>query len=172
MQTLSIIGVGLIGGSVGLAARQSKMIGRIKGAGRSPEALERALAAGTVHETTLDAIEAVRDAALVILCIPVDQIAPAVLHIAPHCRPGTVITDTASTKAAIVSAVEGMMPANLHFVGGHPLAGSEKSGVEHADASLFQDRVTVLTRTPSTDSAALQKVTEVWRALDRKSVVE
>jgi len=161
--TLSIIGVGLIGGSIGLAARRGKLAARVRGVGRTADDIERALALGAIDEGAQSVEDAAWAAGLIVVATPVDQIASAVLLFAPRCRPGTIITDTGSTKAAIVGAVEDRMPPGVHFVGGHPLAGSEKSGVEHSDADLFRDRVTVLTPTARTDAVALDKVSEFWR---------
>jgi prephenate dehydrogenase len=98
----------------------------------------------------------------------VDDIARQVLTLAPACAPGTVVTDAGSTKVAIVAALEGRMPKGVAFVGGHPLAGSEKRGVRYANAELFRDRLTVLTPTPTTDSDALERCICFWQALDSR----
>jgi cyclohexadieny/prephenate dehydrogenase len=165
LDNIAIIGVGLIGGSIGLAARQRKVARHVGGVGRTKDAADKAVTSGAIDEACLSAKDAVSDANLVIFCTPVDQIASGILEVAKHCQPGTVITDTGSTKASIVRAVQGKMPENVHFVGGHPLAGSEKNGVEYADAALFRDRVTVVTRTEHTDDGALETVSEFWRLL-------
>src|SRR5207302_2104162 len=96
---------------------------------------------------------------------PVDRIAGQIIAAAPGCRPGTLLTDAGSTKAGIVRDVDGRLPAGVHFVGSHPLAGSEKRGPEHADAELFQDRLTIVTQTPRTAQAALERTAAFWRAL-------
>jgi prephenate dehydrogenase len=95
----------------------------------------------------------------------VDGIAGQVLAAAADCAAGTVLTDAGSTKATIVRAVDGRLPAGVAFVGSHPLAGSEKRGPAHADPDLFQDRLTVVTPTAATDPAALERVTAFWKAL-------
>src|SRR5947199_1214602 len=141
IETLTIVGVGLIGGSIGLAARRRGLAGRIIGAGRHQASLDRALAAGTIDEAFLDLAAAVQQSQLAVFCTPVDRIAEQVLAIAPGCAPGTLLTDAGSTKAAIVHEVEGRLPAGVAFVGSHPLAGSEKRGPEYADANLFQGRL-------------------------------
>jgi prephenate dehydrogenase len=163
--TLTIVGVGLIGGSLGLAARQRGVAGRVLGAGRQQATLERARHLGVIDEGFLDLTAAVRRADVAVFCTPVDHIAEQVVAAAPACGPGTLLTDAGSTKAAIVAAVEGRLPKGVAFVGSHPLAGSEKRGPEHADGCLFEGRVTVVTRTPRTDPAALERTVAFWRAL-------
>jgi prephenate dehydrogenase len=165
IKTLTIVGVGLIGGSIGLAAKRRGVAERIVGVGRRPDTLERALAAGAIDEGSPELGRSVRGAEMVVVCTPVNRIARDVLEAGPHCAAGTVITDAGSTKAGIVRMVEGNLPDGVEFVGGHPLAGSEKRGPEFADADLFQDRLTVVTRTARTDAAALQKTAEFWTAL-------
>lgn len=163
--TLAIVGVGLIGGSLGLAARRRGLARRIVGVGRQQKSLDKAVAVGAVDEGFLDLVAAARQADVIVFCTPVDGIADQILAVAPHCKAGTLLTDAGSTKAEIVRAVEGRLPPGVVFVGSHPLAGSEKRGPEHADADLFQDRVTVVTPTPRTDRAAVARVTAFWQAL-------
>src|SRR5262249_31406835 len=98
-------------------------------------------------------------------CTPVDLIAAQVLSAAPHCSRGTVLTDAGSTKSKIAAEIEDRLSSGVQFVGSHPLAGSEKRGTQHARADLFQDRVTVVTKTPRTDLRALERTSNFWRAL-------
>jgi prephenate dehydrogenase len=165
LHTLVIVGVGLIGGSIGLAARRRGLAERIVGVGRQQSSLDAALALGAIDEGSLDLIAAVSRADLAVFCTPVDRIAEQVLDSAPHCRPGTLLTDAGSTKAAIVAAIEAELPAHVHFVGSHPLAGSEKRGPEFADAELYQDRLTIVTTTPRTKPNNVERVTAFWQAL-------
>ncbi len=165
IKTLTIVGVGLIGGSVGLAAKRRGVAERVLGSGRNPARLARALAMGAIDEAILSQVEAVHLAEVAVFCTPVDQIAQQVLAAAPGCAPATLLTDAGSTKAAIVRDLEGRLPKDVAFVGSHPLAGSEKRGPEHADADLFQDRLTIVTQTPLTDPAAVERTSEFWRAL-------
>jgi prephenate dehydrogenase len=162
--TLAIVGVGLIGGSVGLAVRRGGGT-RVVGFDRDAEALRCARERGVVDEACTDLETAVADADLVLFCTPVDVLATRVLAAAAACRAGTVLTDTGSTKTAIVRAVEGRLPPGIAFVGGHPLAGSEKQGAAHADPALFRDRVVVLTPTPSSKERAVARVEELWESL-------
>jgi prephenate dehydrogenase len=171
LDTLTIIGVGLIGGSIGMAARRRQLARHILGVGRQQASLDRALAIGAIDEGYLDAAPAVHRAEVAVFCTPVDQIARQVLATAPGCRPGALLTDAGSTKAAIVSQLEQRMPQGVAFVGSHPLAGSEKRGPDHADALLFEGRLTLVTRTPQTDPAALERTMAFWQGLGSRVCV-
>jgi prephenate dehydrogenase len=165
IHTLTIVGVGLIGGSIGLAARRRGLARRILGVGRQQVSLDPALAAGAIDEASLNLVEAVRQAEVAVFCTPVDRIAEQVLSAGPSCNPGTLLTDAGSTKAAIVHAIDGRLPRDVSFVGSHPLAGSEKRGPEFADADLFEGRVTVLTPTRQTEASALEQTKSFWETL-------
>ncbi|HEY1859472.1 MAG TPA: prephenate dehydrogenase/arogenate dehydrogenase family protein [Gemmataceae bacterium] len=163
--TLTIVGVGLIGGSIGLAAKRRQLAKRIVGVGRRKESLQYAEKNGMVDSFTLDLNQAVADADVVVFCTPVPLIAVQALGAAPHCPIGCLLTDAGSTKAAIVASLEQRLPDGVQFVGSHPLAGSEKQGPEHAVADLYDDRLTIVTQTPHTNRAALEMTTEFWQAL-------
>jgi prephenate dehydrogenase len=163
--TLTIVGVGLIGGSAGLAARQRGAARHVLGVGRSADSLAAARRAGCIDDGTTDLAAAARDAEVVLFSTPVDRIAEQVRTAAAACRPGTLLTDAGSTKDAIVRALDGALPPGVPFVGGHPLAGSEKRGPEHARADLFAGRLVILTPTPRTDPAAVERAGAFWRAL-------
>ena len=163
--TLTIVGVGLIGGSIGLAAKKRGLAGRVIGVGRDPDKLEQARRLGAIDEFKVDLPKAVRDADLVVFCTPVDRIAEQIKQTTGHCKRGATLTDAGSTKARIVEMAEASLPAGLEFVGGHPLAGSEKKGCEHASADLFTDRWTILTPTDKTSDDAIAKVAGFWEAL-------
>ena len=163
--TLTIVGVGLIGGSIGLAARRRCLAERVIGVGRQQATLDQARALGAIDESSLDLAEAVRRAEVAVFCTPVNLIPDQVLAAAPGCAKGTLLTDAGSTKGAIVRALDGKLPPGVSFVGSHPLAGAEKRGPEHADAGLFQDRVAVVTPTPRSDRAAVERTVAVWQAL-------
>jgi prephenate dehydrogenase len=165
IKTLAIVGVGLIGGSIGLAAKQRRLAERVLGAGRQHASLQRAQAAGAIDEGFLEVVEAVRRADVVVFCTPVDRIAEQLLKVGPACAPGALLTDAGSTKAAIVRAVDGRLPKGISFVGSHPLAGSEKRGPEHAAADLFENRLTIVTPTPQTEPAAVERTTAFWQGL-------
>jgi prephenate dehydrogenase len=163
--SLTIVGVGLIGGSIGLSAKTRTNTRRVVGVGRNPDTLARARDLGAIDEFTTDLAAGVRSADAVVFCSPVDQIARQAREAAGYARPGALFTDAGSTKANIVRNLDGHLPAHIRFVGAHPLAGSEKQGAEHARADLFEGRVCVLTPTPRTDLAALEWATLFWSAL-------
>jgi len=163
--SLTIVGVGLIGGSVALAARERAATRRVIGVGRNLETLERTKGLGIIDEFTTDIAAGVRSAEIVVFCSPVDQIAKQALAAAPYAQPGALFTDAGSTKANIVRDLEAKLPPHIRFVGAHPLAGSEKQGAENARADLFDGRVCVLTPTARTDVAALERATLFWKSL-------
>jgi prephenate dehydrogenase len=163
--SLAIVGVGLIGGSVGLAAKARTATRHVVGIGRNPETLAKAKSLGAIDEFTTDLTAGVRAADFVVFCSPVDQIARQAIEAAAHAKPGALFTDAGSTKANIVRDLESKLPAHVRFVGAHPLAGSEKQGAENARADLFDGRVCVLTPTARTDVAAIERVSLFWQAL-------
>jgi prephenate dehydrogenase len=160
---LAVVGVGLLGGSVALAARR-RGLGRVVGIDRDAETLEHARRRGLVDDVSTE-LRAAADAELVVFCTPVDRIPEQALELAPLCRTGTVLTDVGSTKADIVRRLEGRLPADVAFVGGHPLAGSEKQGHGHANADLFLGRCVLLTPTSSAPEWATQRVEAFWHTL-------
>jgi prephenate dehydrogenase len=164
VSSLTIVGLGLLGGSIALAARQRRLAGRIVGCDHSAASLETALARGMIDEGYTDPCRAVAAASLVVFCTPVDRIAENVGGCAGSCRPGTLLTDVGSTKSAIVRRLAGRLPPGVNFVGSHPLAGSEKTGPENARADLFEGKLVVLT--PIGDPpAAVWTIGDFWRAL-------
>jgi prephenate dehydrogenase len=165
IDTLTIVGVGLIGGSIGLAAKRRGLARQVLGAGRNLSTLERARGLGAIDEAYTDYQAAVARAQVAVFCTPVDCIVEQVVTAAPGCAEGTLLTDAGSTKGAIVAGIEGRLPAGVAFVGSHPLAGSEKRGPEHADANLFQSRLTIVARTAHTPPAALEQTLAFWEAL-------
>ncbi len=164
IETLALVGVGLIGGSVGLAARKRGVAGRILGVGNRPQVLQRALSRGAIEEARPD-VRSLADADVILFCTPVDLITSQVVEAALACKPGALLTDAGSTKATIVRDVERRLPPGATFVGGHPLAGSEKQGPDHADAELFEGRLVVLTPTARTDDKALSLTKSLWESL-------
>jgi cyclohexadieny/prephenate dehydrogenase len=163
--SLTIVGVGLIGGSIGLAAKSRAATRHVVGVGRKPESLVRAQELGVIDEWTTDLAAGVRSADIVVFCSPVDRIARQALDAAPYAKPLALFTDAGSTKASIVRDLEAKLPGHLRFVGAHPLAGSEKQGADNGRADLFEGRVCILTPTARTDVAALERVTLFWQAL-------
>jgi prephenate dehydrogenase len=163
--SLTIVGAGLIGGSVGLAARARTATRRVVGVGRNAETLAKAKALGVIDDFTTDLATGVRSADIVVFCSPVDLIAKQAREAAPYAMPGAHFTDAGSTKANIVRELDKALPPHIRFVGAHPLAGSEKQGAENARADLFEGRVCVLTPSQRTDPAAAERVALFWRSL-------
>jgi prephenate dehydrogenase len=164
-KTLVVVGVGLIGGSIGLSARRGETVPRIIGVDPDQPSLERARSIGAIDEATTDLAAAATQADVMVVCTPVDRIASQLRSAIPHCRPGTLLTDVGSTKASIVAAVEPAIVPGIRFVGAHPLAGAEKRGVEHSRAGLFDGRVTILTPTERTPAADLEVARRFWQSL-------
>ena len=162
---LGIVGVGLIGGSLGLAAKKRGLVGKVLGIGRSPEKLEHAKQLAAIDEYTTDLVEGAQRADCLILCVPVLTIVPLLSQMVPHLKPGCIVTDVGSTKTKIVKEAEGVIAGRNPFVGGHPMAGSEEAGVDAADADLFVGATYVLTESKNTDKAALRGLAEFASAL-------
>lgn len=167
---VGIIGVGLIGGSLGMGIVQRGLSREVVGIGRSPENLREAERMGAVTRTAASLAEGVRGADLVIVATPVTSIIKSVREVVPHLTPGTIVTDVGSTKQQIVEQAEAVMPDGAFFVGGHPMAGSEAAGVRFADRYLFEGAYYVLTPTPRTSPSALRVVGELARAVGAKPI--
>ena len=162
---LVVCGVGLIGGSFALALRRAGAVERIVGIGRRREVLERACALGVIDEIAEGWADALDGADLVLLAAPVGQTDAILAAMAPHPRPGTVVTDAGSTKRDVVAALRSHLGGALaDVVPAHPIAGAEKSGVEAAFAELYMGRKVVLTPLPESRPEAVQKVRDAWEA--------
>jgi prephenate dehydrogenase len=171
VETLTIVGVGLIGGSVGLAAKARGVARWVVGVGRDERTLARAASVGAIDSFTTNLAEGASSADVIVVCTPVDRVAADVLTAATAAPPRSVVTDAGSTKGNIVRALDGKMPAKAApFVGSHPLAGSEKKGAAHARADLFADRVVVVTPTAETDQEAAAVVDLFWQSLGARVV--
>ncbi|WP_298860114.1 prephenate dehydrogenase [uncultured Gimesia sp.] len=164
-KTIGIIGVGLLGGSIAAAARQRKLTGKILGAGRNPARMRAAQHSGLLDRGTTNIAETSAESDLIIVCTPVNQITQFVRTVAQNSRPGTIITDVGSTKQKICEALYGSLPEGVTFVASHPLAGSEKTGFEFADANLFQGRPCVITPDDSLSVEAVSRIKQFWEAL-------
>ena len=163
--TVAIIGVGLIGGSIGLALRARGLAERIVGIGRHPEALDEARRLGAIDEATTELARGVAGADVAVVCTPVTRIVEDVRLAAENGPERLLITDAGSTKRRIVEAVERDARGRGAFVAGHPIAGSERKGVAHARADLFEDRVCVLTPTGYTPGDRLARARAFWSSL-------
>jgi prephenate dehydrogenase len=163
--TVAIIGVGLIGGSIGLALRTRRLASEVVGVGRDPARLDQALRLGTIDRGTTELSEGVAGAAVVVVCTPVDRVAEDVRRSAEAAPADVLVTDAGSAKRQIVEAVERHARAGSVFVGAHPVAGSERRGAAHARANLFDGRPCVLTPTHRTRKDRLRRARDFWSAV-------
>lgn len=155
---ITIVGVGLIGGSLGLAIKALADAPHIIGVARRDETIKKALEAGAIDEGFTSIKEAVRDADLIFVATPIAAIVDTIGSIIPYLKPGTIVTDVGSTKSKIVRSIEQSLPKQLHFIGGHPMAGSEQQGVAFASATLFKNSYYLLTPTEKTNTVAFKKL--------------
>jgi len=168
---IAIIGVGLIGGSIGLAAKKKKLAKQITGVCRHESSLEKALKLRAIDRVTLDVNEAVKDADLIILATPVGTFKELVNKISKSAKTGAILIDVGSTKEEVIRTIEKVLPKRVSFVGVHPMAGSEKSGVGFAKPDLFEHSTCVICKTKSTHKNSLNKVAKFWKALGAEVVV-
>lgn len=159
---MAIIGVGLIGGSLARVLRNQGQVGEIVGIGRTEPNLRRAVELGVIDRYSQDPCQGVQGADLVFLATPVCSIASVLERISPFLAPGCVVTDGGSVKETIVAACERLMPEGTFFVGGHPIAGTEQSGVDASFDTLFQGKRCIVTPTDTTDEQALRRVVKMW----------
>ncbi len=172
---VTIAGVGLIGGSIGLAMRQRFPGVKVIGYGSRPTTLVEAKRLGAITEITTDIGEATAESELIIACAPVDYIVTQIKQLALASRSGTLLTDAGSTKLGIVQELDeakrsAPWPAGVDFIGSHPIAGNEKKGAQHARADLFVGRTVVVTPVPTSDLANLRRLEDFWAALGARVV--
>jgi prephenate dehydrogenase len=165
LKTVAIVGVGLIGGSIGMTLRERKLAERVIGIGRRQESLRVARRVGAIDHTTVDIEKGVAEADLVIVCTPVGRIVEDIRKAAMHCPEGTLLTDAGSTKQTIVAALDEGLPRGCRFLGSHPLAGSEKTGSAFASNDLFEGRIAIITPTKNTRAEDFDFVEEFWEGL-------
>jgi prephenate dehydrogenase len=163
LKKIVIFGVGLIGGSVALALKKAGSTAQIVGVGRSSESLQTALDLGVIDTATSDIATAVKDADILLIAAPVAQTTTILNAIKPHLTASTVITDAGSTKGDVLQCAQEILGAQFNqFVGGHPIAGAEKSGVTAAMADLYTNKNVVLTPATATNPQAIQRVKTLW----------
>lgn len=165
IRQLAVCGVGLIGGSFALALRQAGAVGRIVGVGRSAASLQAAVEQGVVDAAARNWAEALEGTDFVLVAAPVGQTDAILAAMAPHLRPGVVVTDAGSTKGDVVQAIHRHLGRHLaETVPAHPIAGAEKSGVGAAFATLYQGRKVVVTPLPENTPEAVARVRAAWAA--------
>lgn len=156
---IAVIGLGLIGGSLGLGLKRLGSSDlRIIGIPRREETLKKAIEIGAVDEGTTDHVNGVVDADMVFICTPMHLIVPIIKEIAPKLKKGAIVTDVGSSKYGIVTQAEKAMPKGTYFVGGHPMAGKETTKLESSDPELFRGKTWILTRSSRTSVRALQEI--------------
>jgi prephenate dehydrogenase len=165
LHKLTILGPGLLGGSIGMAARQRKVAKHVTVWARRPEAADEAYKLGAADETTGDLKHAVSDADFVVLATPIGVMRPLVEQIKLSLAHNCVVTDVGSVKYSVVAHLSEALEGKARFVGSHPMAGSEQSGIEAARRDLFDGAVCIVTPREDTDKAALQLVHDFWKAL-------
>ncbi len=162
-ERIALIGLGLEGSSLAWVMKREGMVGHIAGCARTQATRDKAMELGFVDSVHENVADAVADADLVMLCTPVSTFGDLAARFAPALKPGAVVSDVGSVKMAVIRDVGPLLPAGVHFVPGHPVAGTEHSGPESGFAELFEDRWCILTPPPGTDSDIVNKVAELWR---------
>jgi prephenate dehydrogenase len=162
---ICIVGLGLIGGSVGIAAKERRLAKRVYGLVRRKESIREAKRLGVVDVATMDAEEATSNADLVIIATPLGVMERMAAAIKPYLSPGCIVTDVGSSKQCVVGLMEKLFHPCVHFIGAHPIAGSERSGMRASRANLFEGAPCILTPTRKTNKKSLGKVRRLWRDL-------
>ncbi|HOE66211.1 MAG TPA: prephenate dehydrogenase/arogenate dehydrogenase family protein [Candidatus Hydrogenedentes bacterium] len=169
--TVTIIGAGLLGASLGLALRTRGLAGRVRGVGHRQSSLDAALAVGAADEVSLDARAACAGADLIVICTPANMVAAKLDEIRPVCAPDAVVTDVASTKGRICAHAVATWPAPRRFVGSHPMAGSEKFGAEYGDAGLYAGSVVIMEPSEGVAQDAYATVRRLWECVGSRIAV-
>ena len=171
VKKIAIVGMGLIGGSIGMAVRKKRLAGKVMGIARRKESLEKALEKGAIDKGTTETADSLKNADLVIVALPVGVIPETVRQMAPHLKPGCIITDVGSTKKNIVDTIDRFLPERLCFIGSHPLAGSEKSGIDSARDSLFTNTTCIVTPGKHSPPESVNRLRGFWEALETQVLV-
>jgi len=170
-QKISIIGVGLLGGSIGLAVKRRRLAHEVAGYVRRAASLKDCERAGAVDYATTDLLAAVSKADLVIVCTPLAQMRSLAQQFLPALKRGAIVTDVGSVKAEVVRELDSLLKkSGAHFVGSHPMAGAEKTGVLAARENLFEKAVCVLTPTKKSNAAAVRKLDSFWQSLGARTL--
>lgn len=162
---IALIGIGLIGSSISHAVRRGSLANEIVGTARTPATVETALSLGIISEAFVSARDAVQDADLVVLCVPVGACGAIAREIGPYVAPGAIVTDVGSVKGSVLRDMAPHLPKHVHFIPGHPIAGTEQSGPEAGFAELFDGRWCILTPPEDADPEAVEKLALFWRGL-------
>ena len=163
---ITLVGVGLLGGSLGMALRNRRLAGSVVGFVRRAASVAECERLGAVNQATLDLQDAVKGAELIVLCTPIAQMRGLVKQMLPVLKPEAIVTDVGSVKGSVVQDLEALVAqAGAHFVGSHPMAGAERMGVAAARADLFAGAVCVVTPTRKSNPAAVRKMEQLWKSV-------
>ena len=169
-ERVAFIGIGLIGSSLARVIRRDGLARTIVASARSTETLDKVMNLGLADRVYADPADAVRDADLVVIATPLSAYAEIGARIGPALAPGAIVTDVGSVKGAVIRDLQAALPKSVHFIPGHPVAGTEHSGPQAGFAELFDGRWCILTPLPGTDPAALEKLSALWRSAGSKVV--
>jgi prephenate dehydrogenase len=169
-QKVAVLGVGLIGGSFALAMKKNGLCKEITGFGRSEKNLAKARERGMIDSFALEPAAACNGAELIFFATPVGSFVELARRTAPSMAKGAIVTDAGSVKGGLVYQMEKAMPEGVHYIGAHPIAGSDRSGIDSSDAGLFRDAKCIVTPTEDSDQRALETVTGVWKSLGAQVV--
>ncbi|NQT91071.1 MAG: prephenate dehydrogenase [Candidatus Omnitrophica bacterium] len=168
---IAIVGVGLIGGSIGMAARKKGLAREVVGIGRRKSSVRKAILKKAIDTGSLSVERGIQGADLIIIATPVDKVLTKIIEAACYAQKDAIIIDVNSTKEKVLKHADMIMPEGVSFVGTHPMAGSERSGILIANAGLFKDTICIITPTADTDKPALKKVKAFWRRLGAEVVI-
>ena len=168
---ITILGVGLLGASFALALKKNGLCGTVTGFGRNRGNLQRAKERNIIDSFETDPVAACRDSDLIMLSAPVGAFAGLAKAIVPALKKGAVLTDVGSVKGVLVREIERLMPKDVHYIGGHPIAGSDRSGIDSANSELFRNARCVITPTENSDPSSLDKIQNLWKALGSEIII-
>ncbi len=170
-EKITLVGVGLLGGSLGLAVKERRLASRVVGYVRRKASVTECEQAGAVDGADTDLLRCVEGADLVVLCTPIAQMVDLTTQMLPSLKSGCIVTDVGSVKGTVVSALEPLIgKTGAHFIGSHPMAGAEKMGVAAARANLFEGAICAITPTPKSAPDILSKLEQLWRDVGAKTV--
>ena len=167
---VAIIGVGLLGGSISLACKKFAMVNERIGYGRSRQNLEQAQKTGIIDVIGGDLKSSVQDADLVVLCAPVGSLVTLAEQVLSAVKPGCILTDVGSVKGSVVQNISSQLPKQVYFVGSHPIAGGEQSGIQFASAELLDGAKCIVTQDDSIPQEVLDKVTAFWQTMGMRVI--
>jgi len=168
---ITILGVGLLGASFAMALKKNGLCSTITGYGRNRENLQKAIERKIIDSFEQDPAAACRDSDLIMLSAPVGAFPGLTKAISPALKKGAILTDVGSVKGALVREIEKLLSKDVHYIGGHPIAGSERSGIDSANDELFRDARCIITPTENSDPAALEKIQLLWKAIGSEIII-